>query len=135
MSVYIIPFDQAGHDLRQAAHEFCSRELTLPEGAAQWDLGMFAKAWIAVEGGKVVGVSAFMFRADISVFRSVSDKATTRMNQRLHSYFADQGLLNQDIFIQFSDKEKDKLCAGWKEEFERAKLIPADRFLVKVKPI
>lgn len=135
MSIQIIPFDSADFDLRKAAHDFCKRELTLPKGETEWNLTLFAKAWIALEDGKVVGVTAFMFRADIAVFRSTNDKATTRMNQRLHSYFADQGLLGQDIFIQFSDKEKEKLCAGWKEEFERAKLRPADRFLVKVKPI
>ena len=135
MSIHIIPFDQARQELRDAAHEFCQRELTLPEGETEWNLGVFAKAWIALEGEEVVGVSAFLFRADIAVFRSVSDKATTRMNQRLHSYFADQGLLDQDIFIQFSDKEREKLCAGWQQEFERAKLRPAERFLVKVKPI
>lgn len=136
MSIHIIPFDQASQDLRDAAHEFCRKELTLPEGEKVWNLALFAKAWIAVEDELfVVGVSAFLFRADIAVFRSTCDKATTRMNQRLHSYFADQGLLGQDIFIQFSDKEKDRLCAGWKEEFDRAKLKPADRYLVRVKPI
>ena len=135
MSLQIIPFDSADFDLRKAAHDFCRRELTLPEGETEWNLLLFAKAWIAADEGKVVGVSAFMFRADIAVFRSTSDKATTRMNQRLHSYFADQGLLGQDIFIQFSDKEKEKLCAGWKEEFERAQLRPANRYIVKVKAL
>ena len=131
----IIPFDQSPPELRQAAHEFCQRELTLPEGETEWNLGRFAKAWIAVEDGEVVGVSAFLFRADIAVFRSKSNRATTRMNQRLHSYFADQGLLGQDIFIQFSAEDQAKLCSGWKKEFERAGLKPANRFLVRVKPL
>lgn len=133
MSVHIFPFEQSSPELQAAAHEFCKRELTLPEGETEWNLGLFRKAWIAVENGEVVGVSAFIFRADIAVFRSVSDRATTRMNQRLHSYFADQGLLGQDIFIQFSPEDQSKLCAGWKQEFERADLKPANRFLVRVK--
>jgi len=135
MSVHIIPFDQADFELRKAAHDFCKRELTLPEGETEWNLTLFAKAWIAIEENVVVGVSAFLFRADIAVFRSTSNKATTRLNQRLHSYFADQGLLGQDIFIQFAPQDQEKLCANWQEEFERAELTPANRFKVRVKPL
>lgn len=135
MSIQIIPFDSASLELRGGAHEFCAQELTLPEGETEWDLSKFAKAWIAVKDGLVVGVTAYMLRVDIAVFRSVSDRATARLNHRLHSYFADQGLLGQDIFIQFSKQDEAKLCANWQKEFERAGISPANRYMVRVKPL
>src|SRR5689334_1451085 len=61
----IIPFDSAPQELRDAAHEFCKRELTLPEGETEWNLGDRLKAWIEVEDGEVTGVASIISRIDI----------------------------------------------------------------------
>lgn len=135
MSVHIIPFDQADFDLKKAAHDFCKRELTLPEGETEWNLHAFAKAWIEVEDGIVTGVSALLHRVDIAVYRCTTARGNAKMNQRLHSYLADQGLLGQDVFIQFSSGDLSKMCANWDEEMAKAEAKPANRYMVRVKPI
>ena len=135
MSVQIIPFDQASAELRHAAHEFCKRELTLPEGEKEWDLGRFFKAWIEVEDGEVKGVSAILHRIDIAVYRCSTARGNAKMNQRLHSYLADSGLLGQDVFIQFSSGDPLKMCANWEEEMHNAGAVPANRYMIRVKPL
>ena len=135
MSVHIIPFDQANNELKAAAHEFCKRELVLPEGETEWNLGTYFKAWIETEDGKVTGVSALLHRVDIAVYRCTTARGNAKMNQRLHSYLADQGLLGQDVFIQFSSGDSSKMCENWQEEMERAEAKPANRYIVRVKPI
>lgn len=135
MSVHVIPFDQASPELIHAAHEFCKRELTLPEGETEWNLANRLKAWIEVEDGVVTGVASIIRRIDIVDYRCTTARGNAKMNQRLHSYLADQGLLGQDVFIQFSSGDPSKMCEGWEEEMERAKARPANRYLVRVKPI
>jgi hypothetical protein len=131
----IIPFDSAPQELRDAAHEFCKKELTLPEGETEWNLGDRLKAWIEVEDGEVKGVASIIRRIDIVDYRCTTARGNARMNQRIHSYLADQGLLGQDVFIQFSSGDPLKMCEGWQEEMKRAEARPANRYLVKVKPI
>lgn len=135
MSVHIIPFDQADSALQDAAHEFCKRELTLPEGETEWNLGNRLKAWIDVEDGKVTGVASLINRIDIVDYRCTTARGNAKMNQRLHSYLADQGLLGQDVFIQFSSGDPSKMCANWDEEMNAAGAVPANRYMVKVKPL
>jgi hypothetical protein len=131
----IIPFDSAPQELRDAAHEFCKRELKLPEGETEWNLGDRLKAWIEVEDGEVKGVASIIRRIDIVDYRCLTARGNCKMNQRIHSYLADQGLLGQDVFIQFSSGDPAKMCEGWQEEMKRAEARPANRYLVKVKPI
>ena len=134
MSVLITPFDQASPELRDAAHDFCQRELTLPEGETHWDLSAYFKAWVETEEGIVTGVAALIRRIDICVYRCTTARGTAKMHQRLQNYLADQGLLGQDVFIQFSNSDPDKMCANWQGEMEAAGAVPANRYLVKVRP-
>jgi hypothetical protein len=131
----IIPFDSAPQLLRDAAHEFCKRELILPEGETEWDLSSRLKAWIEVENGEVKGVASIIRRIDIVDYRCTTARGNAKMNQRLHSYLADQGLLGQDVFIQFSSGDQSKMCENWAEEMKQADARPANRYLVKVKPL
>ena len=117
------------------AHAFCYRELTLPAGETRWDLGKFAKAWIEVEEEKVTGVAAILNRIDIALYRCTTARGNAKMNQRLHAYLADQGLLGQDVFIQFSMGNPDQMCANWQEEMNNAGAVPANRYIIRVKPL
>lgn len=142
MSVHIIPFDSASPELREAAHEFCKRELTLPAGDREWDLSRFFKAWIEVTNNKsnpagvVTGVTALLHRVDIAVYRSTTARGNAKLNQRLHSYLADQGLMGQDVLIHLSEKtDPSQMCANWEAEIKKAGIRPAERYLVRVKPI
>jgi len=135
MSTHIIPFDSAPQSLRDAAHEFCKRELILPEGEKEWNLANRIKAWIEVTDGEVTGVASIINRIDIIDYRSTTAKGNCKLNQRIHSYLADQGLLGQDVFIQFSSGDLSKMCVNWEQEMKRAEARPANRYMVRVKPI
>ncbi len=135
MSIQIIPFDQANQELQDLAHAFCAKELILPEGEKEWNLGDRLKAWIEIEDGEVTGVASIIRRIDIVDYRCTTARGNAKMNQRLHSYLADQGLLGQDVFIQFSSGDPSKMCEGWAEEMKRAEARPANRYLIRVKPI
>lgn len=135
MSVHIVPFDSAPKELQEAAHDFCYRELTLPEGETVWNLADRIKAWIEIEDGKVCGVASIIRRIDIVDYRCTTARGNAKMNQRIHSYLADQGLLGQDVFIQFSSGDPSKMCENWREEMEAAQARPANRYMVRVKAI
>jgi len=135
VSVHIIPFDSAPQELRDAAHEFCKKEMTLPEGETEWNLATRLKAWIEVTDGEVTGVASIINRVDIVDYRCTTARGNCKMNQRIHSYLADQGLLGQDVFIQFSGGDPSKMCEGWEAEMKRAEARPANRYMIRVKPI
>lgn len=135
MSIYIIPFDSASEDLKLAAHDFCYRELTLPEGETVWNLNDRLKAWIEVEDGTVTGVASIIRRIDIVDYRCTTARGNAKMNQRIHSYLADQGIMGQDVFIQFSSGDPSKMCENWQEEMKAAGTRPANRYIVRVKAI
>lgn len=132
---HIIPFDSAPKALRDAAHEFCKKEMALPDGETEWNLATRLKAWIELTDGNVTGVASIINRIDIVDYRSTTAKGNCKLNQRIHSYLADQGLLGQDVFIQFSSGDPSKMCANWEKEMERAGAKPANRYIIRVKPI
>ncbi len=73
---------------------------------------------------------------DIPLFRATSNEATVKLHRRLHSHLADKGYLGQEVFIHLSSKElPEQRCAGYDLAIQEAKLVPADRFLVKVRSV
>ena len=128
------PRDQHLHDL---VVEYCQQNIV---GGADLNLSTLAKVFVAVELDeddivtKVHGVTGIISRPDIPVFRATCAAATTKLHQRCHSYLADNGYLGQEVFIHLSNKElPEQRCAGYETEVEAAKLVPADRYLVKVR--
>lgn len=129
------PIDQRLHDM---AVDYCSREL---EGGSEINLAKFAKVWIAVamEGAEyqeVVGVTAFVWRIDVPLFRVTGEnavRATKQLSNRIHSYFQDQGARGQELFLHISSKERpEQRCPRWEESLKAEGAVPADRFSVKI---
>src|ERR1051325_7820114 len=83
------PKDSHLHDL---AIDFCSREV-----AGDVNLSQFGKVFIAAETErdhpvKVEGITGYVMRPDISLFRAISARATAKLHHRWHSFFADNGI-------------------------------------------
>ena len=155
MSIKVFPIDFLGKDallqpkdaqLHDMALEFCRKELVQDEN---FNLARFNKAWVAAEVGddgkptEILGITGYVYRIDIPVFRALNAAATAKLHQRLHTFFADNGCLGTidgsveptEVFIHLSSKETpEQRCANWSEELMAAGAVPADRFIVKVAP-
>lgn len=127
----IQPKDQNLHDM---AVNYCSRELT-----EDVNLSQFAKVFIAAETKdetpvSVHGITGFVWRPDISLFRATCDAATVKLHRRWHSHFADNGLLGNNVLLHLSSKDTpEQRCANWNQELIAAHAVAADRYLVKVR--
>lgn len=126
------PKDQRLHDM---AVDYLMREVT-----GDVNLASFNRVFIAAEVDesgepvKVEGVTGFCMRPDIALYRATSAAATAKLHHRWHTYFADNGLLGQEVFLHLSDKESpEQRCSNWNQEMMKAEAVPADRYLVKVR--
>lgn len=130
------PKNQKLHDLTV---DYVTRELTNGSEVVLTDLN---KVFVAIETDRhdqptmVHGVTGLVTRVDIPLFRTTHVEATARLRQRLHSYLADMGYLGQEVFIHLSSKEtSEQRCPGFDVEVATAKLVKADRYLVKVRSV
>lgn len=126
------PKNQQLHDL---AVSYCAKELT-----EEVNLSQFGKVFIAAETQdetpvSVHGISGFVWRPDIALFRATCDAATVKLHRRWHSHFADNGLLGNHVLLHLSSKDTaEQRCANWEQELIAAQAVAADRYLVKVRP-
>lgn len=123
----IQPKDQLLHD---KAVVFCRNEVN-----GDVDFSKLAKVWVAVDGDEVIGIAGYVMKVDIPLFRATNAAGTAKLHQRLHTFFADNGLLGHEVFIHLSSKETpEQRCANWSGELEAANAVPADRYAVTVSP-
>ncbi len=132
------PADVKLHDM---AVEYCSLEL---EKGDELNLAKFSKCWVAVqveanEYKKILGITGYVMRIDLPVFRVTGDTqnrvdvTTHLMAERLHSYFQDMGCRGQELFLHISSKERpEQRCEKWQESLAIEGATPADRFSVRI---
>jgi len=129
------PGDRKLHDL---AVDYCSRQL---QNGKELNLAKFSKVWLAVEMDdaaykEVVGITGFVWRIDLPVFRVSGPnavRATKMLADRLHAYFQDQGARGQELFIHISGKElPEQRCEKWQESLLAEGAVPADRYAIKI---
>lgn len=138
MKTSILPLDFLQHEgffqpkdakLHDLAVEFAAKQITEPVNFTK-----FNKVWVAVEGGKCVGIAGYVLRADVPMFRTVTQNATILMAHRLNDFFSDQGMRGQEVLLHISSKETpEQRCANWQAELDAAGAVPADRYTVTVK--
>lgn len=142
MKIEILPIDFHGqgallepvdHELHDKAVSYCAEQLA---GGDQLNLSRFNKVWVALADGEVCGISGFVWRIDVPVFRVSGDhavRATTWLTERMRAFFQDQGARGQEVFIHISGKETpEQRCQKWQESLDAVGAVPADRFSVKV---
>lgn len=116
-------------ELHAAAVEFCKNNL-----AEKFDPRGYTKLWVARSEGRVLGVTGIKSCWDIPVFRSIDQKASFKMADRLNSYFADQGFRGQDVFLFLSQSEKpEQQCPDRARILATVGARSAERFLVACK--
>lgn len=126
------------HKLHDMAVDYCLKEL---QGGDKLDLSKFQKVWVAVEiedgeYQEILGITGWVWRIDIPVFRVTGDKVdrcTIMLTDRVRSYFEDMGARNSEVFLHVSSKERpEQRCQNWKKSLEWSGAVPADRFSIKV---
>ena len=129
------PADRKLHDM---AVDYCRREL---QGGDKINLASFSKCWVAVamEGdvyAEVVGITGYVMRIDLPMFRVSGDnavRATKMMIDRLRGFFQDQGARGHELFIHISSKESpEQRCARWTESLRSQNATPADRLAIRI---
>lgn len=127
------PKNQQLHDL---IVDFCAREVI-----GDVNLAEFAKVFAAAEVDdadrpiNIEGVTGYVLRPDIALFRAVSARATSKLHHRWHTFFADSGIIGHQVFLHLNSKERpEQRCTNWEEELKAAKAELADRYLVTVAP-
>jgi hypothetical protein len=124
------PADAKLHDL---AVDYCSREL---QDGKDLNLAKFTKAWVVLDDGMPVGISGFVWKIDIPVFRTTGKKVdiiTHKLIERMRSYFQDNGARGTEVFLHISSKERpEQRCEKWQESLALVGAVPADRYSVKV---
>lgn len=144
MSIKVFPLDFLGQGallqpkdgwLHDLTVDFCAQQV-----AGEVNLASFAKVFVAAELDdsekpmKVEGVTGYVMRPDISLYRAITDRATVKLHHRWHTFFADNGILGQEVFLHLSSKDKpEQRCASWDQELKAAQAVVADRFIVKVR--
>lgn len=142
MSIQILPIDFLGQGallepadpkLHDKAVDYCARELV---NGRELNLAKFNKVWVALDGDDISGVSGFVWRVDIPVFRTTGinvDSVTRKLIGRMRSYFQDQGWRGTEVHLHISSKElPEQRCAKWEESLAYVGAVPADRYAVKV---
>ncbi len=146
MRIQVIPVDFMGQppliepkdrELHDMAVDYCRCELSeMPS------FERLSKVWVAAEmaDGKpisIIGICGYVLKPDIPVFRVSGPnaaRATKMLTDRLHDYFADQGLRGCEVFIHVSSKETpQQKCAKWQEGLKATDAQPADRYSVIVR--
>lgn len=135
-------YEPKDRNLFDAAQEYCKREL-----AEQFDFVRLNKVYVAVGNpvfkdglyvsGEICGITGYVLKPDIPVFRVSGDnaaRATKMLTDRYHSHFADLGWRGCEVFIHLSHKETPaQRCAKWDESLVATGATPADRYSVTVR--
>lgn len=128
------PVNRKLHDL---AVDYCRREI-----AGDVNLIDLRKVWVAatVEDNQpleVVGITGYVLKPDIPVFRVSGDeaaRATKLLIDRVNGFFADNGATGSEVFIHISGKETpEQRCSKWQDSLTAVGAQPADRFSIIVK--
>lgn len=107
------------------------------------DLRDYRKAYAVVEFGEngelidIHGVTAERGVPDIAIFRTTGEyarRATKMLHDRWQSFFADNGLLGQDVLIWIDGEENpEQQCPNRDCSIQEFNLRPAKRMLVRVR--
>ena len=109
--------------------QFCKNHL-----AAPLDPRQLAKAWVVRSEDKVLAIAGIISRWEVAVFRSVAQRATIKLANRLNSYFADAGFRGQEMLLFMSDHEKpEQRCPNRERVLGAWNARPAERYVVSVR--
>lgn len=118
--IEVIPLDFLGQGallepadpkLHDAAFQYCLREL---RDGANLDFSKFAKVWVGRKDGEVFGISGYVLRPDIPLFRSTDVDVLRALGRRMNDYFSDQGARGREVFLYIGNEAPEQRCPEWR---------------------
>lgn len=121
------PADAKLHD---AAVDFALRELAK---GRELDFSKFAKVWIGLKDGEVVGLAGYVLKPDVPLLRATDAEILRGLCQRMNDFFADNGARGKEAFVFIGDEKPEQRCPEWKQVLKEFGAKSAQRFVVEVK--
>lgn len=121
------PVDRQLHDL---AVDYCSRELA---GGDKLNFTKFAKVWVGVKDGSVMGLAGYVLRPDLPLFRATDGEVLRALGRRANAYFADNGARGQEAFVYIGNERPEQRCPDWREVLKEFGAKSGRRLLIEVK--
>jgi hypothetical protein len=89
--ITVIPWDASSH---KRATIFCRHFLV-----GHLDPSLLAKAWVAIDGSRTLGIVGIQSLPEVSVFYATDEQAARAMADRINSYLADRGCRGNYFFL------------------------------------
>lgn len=121
------PRDPALHD---CAVDYCRREL---KDGDKINLSKFAKVWVGLKDGEVLGIAGYVLRPDLPLFRATDAEVLRALGHRANDYFADNGARGQEAFIYIGDERPEQRCPEWRKVLKEFGAKSGRRLLIEVK--
>jgi hypothetical protein len=129
---YLQPADP---ELFKMVNQFCKERFAKPI-----DLTKLAKSWACVEYDEdgtpvaVLGVTGYVLRPDVAVFRSLNKMATWKLYERMNNFFADNAMRDQEVFVFVSEHEGPELrCPAYEDVLDTMGAKSAERHVIQVR--
>ena len=121
------PADRRLHDL---AVDYCAREL---RGGDKLNLTQFAKVWVGLKDGEVKGITGYILKPDVPLFRSTDLDVLRALGQRLNSYFADNGARGREVLMYIGNERAEQRCPQWRAMLKEFNAQSGRRVIFEVK--
>jgi hypothetical protein len=121
------PVDKPLHD---AAYAYCLREL---KDGASLNFAQFSKVWVGLKDGIVQGVTGYVLKPDVPLFRATDVDVLRAMGQRLNSYFADNGARGREVLMYIGNERAEQRCPGWRAALKEFGAKSGRRVVFEVK--
>lgn len=130
---YAVPKDPALHKMLV---EFSEKNLVQQPNFAD----DFLKVWVVAEFDEnekplsVQGVGGYVMRPDVTLFRSLNERAMLTLYKRINGFLADAGCLGMEglVYVNPNEQEKQR-CPDVAGTLKVIKAVPANRWSVIVR--
>jgi hypothetical protein len=93
------------------AVDYCLRELAK---GREVNFAKFSKVWVGLKGQEVFGVTGYVLRPDVPLFRATDCEVLRALGNRLNNYFADNGARGQEAFLYIGNEQPSQRCPEWR---------------------
>ena len=121
------PADRKLHD---AAFEYALRELAK---GGEVDFSKFAKVWVGLKDGKVLGLAGYVLKPDVPLLRATDADVLRALCTRLNDFFSDNGARGKEAFVYIGDEKPEQRCPEWKQVLKDFGARSAQRLVVEVR--
>lgn len=118
------------HKLHDAAYAYALKELAKGK---ELDFSKFAKVWVGLKDGEVFGLSGYVLRPDVPLFRATDCEVLVAMGKRMNDFFSDNGCRGQETFIYIGNEKPEQRCPNYRKALREFGATNARRFSITVR--